>query len=133
MPPLLEDDGEEICSPKLIMEDFLNGGTRVSNLKIRQQESGTELRSPSPEKANIAHITNLLDDDDDHCFCIDNMQKMMMSRQKSKTEYTKRQIEHKDSHVSTINEVDQTAEDGSVTNNSLGNSMHQLQHRPSMD
>lgn len=87
--PLCEDEGEEIISPQLSKADFLNGGARVSNLVIKQQESGTELRSPSPLKSNLKQITNLLDDDDE-CFCLDNMQKLAMSRQKSKTEYSRR-------------------------------------------
>ena len=63
--PLCEDDGEEIVSPMLFKADFLNGGQRVRDLTIKQQDSGTEAMSPL--KSNLKHITNLLDDDDE-CF-----------------------------------------------------------------
>ena len=69
--PLCEDDGEEIVSPMLFKADFLNGGSRVRNLVLKQQESTTEPLSPL--KSNLKHITNLLDDDDE-CFYKETMQ-----------------------------------------------------------
>ena len=60
-----------------------------------------EVRSPSPQKANLEQITSLLDDDED-CFYQDTMQSLALARQKSKTEYTKRSTEQKDSNLSTI-------------------------------
>ena len=60
----------------------------------------------------IKHITSLLDDDDD-CFCRENVQQLVMARQKSKTDYAKRPSVaelRKQSMASAIQEVDPNAE-----------------------
>ena len=85
-----------------------------SDLKLIQQES-SDIRSPSPSKENLKQITSLLDDDEE-CFCQENMKGLIMSRQKSKTDYSKRTNQlRKESMVSTIQEVDPLAEEAEST------------------
>ena len=75
---------------------------------LRMAKQDSDLKSPGLNKNTLQHITKLLDDDDE-CFCKDNVQKLLMSRQKSKTDYAKRPLpRHKDSLVSAIQEVDES-------------------------
>ena len=68
-------------------------------------------------KESFKHITSLLDEDEDtDCFSFGNIESLRMTRQKSKTDYSKRPSYlmtrqfRKDSRVSAIQEADDVAE-----------------------
>lgn len=80
------------------------------------KQDSEDVRSPSPCKANLEHIKDLLDEDDD-CFCLENINQLALTRQKSKTDYSKRAaLTRKESLVSAIQEAEPGAENGSLTN-----------------
>ena len=69
--PLYEED-EDGLSPLLPTKpNLLNASDKV--MKLGDKQESLDLRSPSPQKANLKQISDLLDDDEE-CFCRENMQ-----------------------------------------------------------
>lgn len=111
--PLGNDDMEEEEVGMSKQAEFLQG-LPLTSLAMKKRDS--DIRSPGLNKETLKHITNLLDDDDE-CFCRDNVQKLIMARHKSKTDYSKRvTVLRKESRISAIQEVDQIFEAGSTQN-----------------
>ena len=119
--PCEEDADEEAVSPLLTKAERLDGLKRLDDLGLGKQES-TDLRSPSPLKRNLRQITRLLDDDDD-CFCIDNLQSLQMERQKSKTEYAKRPLI--DVKASVLSAIPENCAEGTAGDTSTSQSVLQ--------
>lgn len=80
-----DESNDEAISPLLTKQDFLDGGRAIAASLARQESA----EQPSPQKENLKQIARLLDDDDKECLDRD-MARPAFSRQKSRTEYTRR-------------------------------------------
>ena len=67
--PLCDKEDEDVFSPLLEKREGFGSNSKITaggDLRLGKQESN-DVRSPSPNKANLIQINKLLDDDD--CFC----------------------------------------------------------------